>query len=92
VNHGAQQNVDLLLLPKHQFAVVATDALYGVAAIDGTAAFAELASLLLGSIGAEHDVFRSNPDGLQEAHPELVSSPDVQHLRNTDAHLRAISR
>src|SRR5208283_1866968 len=80
------------LLSKHQFAVVPADGLDRIAAIDRAAPLAELAPPLLGNVGAEHDVLRFNADGLQEAHPELVSRPDIQHLRNSDSHLRPVFR
>src|SRR5580658_1352727 len=92
VNHRAQENVDLLLLSKDQFAVMSADALDWIATINRTAALAELAPLLFRCIGAEHNVFRFDADRPQEAHPELVSRPDIQHLRNSDPHLRAIFR
>ena len=89
---GLSKNVDLFFLPENQFAVMAAHALHRIAAIDRSAAFAELASLLLGSVGTEDDILRLDAERLQEAHPELVSRPDIQHLRNSDAHLRAVFR
>src|SRR5450432_72238 len=90
MDHRAEQNVDLLFLPEHQLAVVAAHGFDRIAAIDCAAALAELAPLLLGGIGAEDDVLRLDANVPEEAHPELVSRPDIQHLRNSDAHLRAV--
>src|SRR5262249_51990074 len=79
-----------LLLSEHQFTVVAADALDRITAVHGAASLAKFASLLLGSIRTEDNVLRGNPQRPQETYPELMSGPDVQHLGDSDAQLRAV--
>jgi hypothetical protein len=84
--------VDLFLESEYQLAVVAGDALHGIAAVHGAASFAELAKLLFGSIRTENDVFGSNPQFAQESHPELMGIPHVEYTGNADPQLGAVFR
>ena len=92
IDHGAEQNVDFLLESEHEFAVVATDALDRVAAVHGTAPFAELPPLFFRGVRAEDDVFGLHAEVAQKAHPELVRGPDIEDSRDSDAELRAVLR
>src|SRR5580704_4342576 len=92
MNHGTKKDVDLFLLAENQFAVVSAHAFHWITAIHRAAAFAEFASLLFRSVRTPDDVFRSDTQCLQEAHPELAGRPDIQDFGNADAQLRAILR
>src|SRR5439155_1656030 len=78
VDHRREEDVQLLLLAEEQLAVVAGDALDGIAAVHGAAPLAELAALLLRRVRREDDVARVHAEGGEQAHPELVGGPEVQ--------------
>src|SRR5262249_46322818 len=84
VDHRREQDVELLLLAEHELAVMAGDALHGIAAVDGAAALAELPALLLGGVRREHDVTRLDAERAEERHPELMGVPEVQDARDAD--------
>src|SRR5262249_40287500 len=87
VDHRREQDVDLLALAEDQLAVVARDALHGIAAVDGAAALAELPPLLLGGVRGEDEVARVDAERAEQAHPELVGGPEVEDAGDADAEL-----
>ena len=87
VDHGGEQDVELLLLAEHQLAVVAGDALHGIAAVHRPAALAELPALLLGGVAREDDVARVDAELGEEPHPELMGVPEVQDAGDADPEL-----
>ena len=92
VDHRGEEDVELLLLAEEQLAVVARDALDGIAAVHGAAALAELAALLFRRVGREDDVARVHAERAEQAHPELVGGPEVQNARDADAEASARRR
>ena len=57
---------------REEFAVMAVDALYRVAAVDGAASLAELARLILRAVGGELEPASIYAERAEETDPELV--------------------
>ncbi|MEA2942527.1 MAG: hypothetical protein QOD09_3056 [Bradyrhizobium sp.] len=74
-----------MLLAEHQLAIVAGDAFDRIAAIDGAAAAAVFAALLVGGGFGKNDAARIETERDQEAEPELVRRPDIENAGNADA-------
>ena len=74
-----------MLLAEHQFAIMPGDAFHRIAAIDGAAAAAVFAALLVGGRLGENDAARIEAERDQEAEPELVRRPDIEDAGNADA-------
>ena len=89
VDHRREQDVDLALLIRDQLAVMSRHALHRVAAVHRAAPLAELARLLLRAVGGELDAARLDAERAEEADPELVRGPQVEHARDAHAQLRA---
>ena len=91
VDHRREQHIDLaMLLAREQLPVVPGDALHRVAAIHRAAALRELAALLLGSVRGERDLPSFDAQCPEQAHPELMGGPHVEHFRNPDPQLRPV--
>src|SRR5882762_2835832 len=71
---------------------MSADALYGIAAIHRAASFSKFATLFLGSIRTEHNIFGADPEIAQESHPKLRRAPHVQYLGYSDADSGAVLR
>ena len=89
VDHRREDDVELLALAEDELPVVPGDALHRVAAVDGAAALAELAPLLLRGVGGEDEVARVDAERGEEPEPELVRRPEVQDARDADPQLSA---
>ena len=76
-------------LAEHQFAIMRGDALNRIAAIDGAAAAAVFAPLLVAGGAGKHDAARVEAERNQQAKPELMGRPDIENAGNTDAQLSA---
>jgi len=73
VDHGREQHVDLVVpVAREEFAVVAVDALYRVAAVNGAASLAELARLILRAVGGELEPACVYAERTKKTDPELV--------------------
>jgi hypothetical protein len=74
-----------VFLAEHQFAVVPGHAFHRIAAIDGAAAAAIFAPLLVAGGLGENDAARIEAERDQKAQPELVGRPDIEDAGNADA-------
>ena len=74
-----------MFLAEHQFAIVPGHAFHRIAAIDGAAAAAVFAPLLVAGGFGENDAARIEAERDQEAEPELMGRPDIEDAGNPDA-------
>ena len=92
VDHRGEQDVELLPLPEDQLTVVTGDAFHGVTAVHGPAPLAELPALLLRRVRGEYEPPALDPEGAEQAHPELMGGPEVQDARDADTKVSARRR
>ena len=74
-----------MFLAEYQFAVVPGHAFHRIAAIDGAAAAAIFAPLLVAGGLGENDAARIEAERDQETEPELMGRPDIEYAGNPDA-------